>query len=284
MQLSRFARPTFHFQPRGELLLSFLTQLILIGATALAGFATTIVALRSDRRVIVAADSQLTLTRNGTTVERSQVCKINKAGNVIFAYAGMVNYQAPVAGRGTKADFSIPASIRSVLSSDGPLSTKRRPLEAAIRSALMTIVRTIRAEAPNEFSSRVGTVVLEVLLATVETGVPELITLDFRLDLGTHGEIRLEPSVVDCPGDCPKVNGTLVAGLGYHSDIDRYLSVEHFSGIPSANWADHIVQLVQAEIIARKNDVGPPIAVLELSPTGIHWYRDMKGTCGDKLE
>ena len=98
--------------------------------------ASTIVAVRNDRRVVVAADGMLTLSRKGDVLERTRVCKIHQVNGVIIAYSGFVSARelreravpgAPAAG------ISLYEHLRVALRHRGPWrrsSPERKPLPA----------------------------------------------------------------------------------------------------------------------------------------------------------
>ena len=246
--------------------------------------ATTIVALRSDRRVVIAADGMLTISKNGSVVEHRETCKIHRTGDILFAHTGIDWYQPLRPAFTAGVELSLPHALESALSGTGTVREKLVMAERTTRWTLERILSSMRREVPAEFNRRVGTVVLGILFGAIDHGVPVLKTYDYRLDLDGVGGIRISSTAAICPGDCPKVNGMIVVGLGYRDLINDFLPVTRFSEIPTISWTDRLAELVQLEIRAAPEFVGPPVAVLELDTNGIHWYRGMRGACSETLE
>ena len=159
------------------------------------------------------------------------------------------------------------------------MAEKLAGAEAAASDALLEMLWKLRRDDPEGFRGLVGQPVLEILFATVEQGVPFVAERTYRLRTGPGATIELSRSGGSCPGTCPMVNGMLTLGLGVHREIDIYLGINQIYAIPEMTWPDWLEQLVQFEIEASPDGVGPPISVLELDSTGAHWSRGRRGAC-----
>ena len=238
------------------------------------GSATTVVALRSDRRIIVAADSMMGVMKNGSVVSRSLVCKARRVDDIVFANAGLEFV-------GT---ISFSAIATRNLSGPGSFSVRLKAYYAETDAALGTALRALKDGMPMFFKDQVGKTVFSTLVATVQQGVPILVGREYKLSLNADGSVKITSSETRCPGDCPAVNGILVLAGGEHGAIDGYLGVASFGKIPPASWPDRMAQMVQMEIDALPDKVGPPISVIVLDSTGIHWHNGESGVCNANLK
>ena len=228
----------------------------------------------------------LQLLRKGTLAGVSQVCKIHYAAGIVFAFTGIYSAEPPpeMSRLGKAPSFSILAQLQAALGVPGTLADKLPVAGSAASEALLGILGVVRREQPDEFKKLIGQSVLEILFATVEKGVPILASRAYRPSLGSDGKIELTQSIGSCPGTCPFVNGMLTVGLGVHGEINKYLGINEIHAIPGPSWPDWLAQLVQFEVEAEPNAVGPPISVVELDATGAHWSKGRNGACVSDLK
>ncbi len=80
------------------------------------------------------------------------------------------------------------------------------------------------------------------------------------------------------------MNGLFFLGLGVHDQINQYIDFRQIQAIPAPTWPDWLAQLVQFEVEAAPDTVGPPISVLELDATGAHLSKGRRGACEEELK
>lgn len=250
-----------------------LLRLIAVGAVLFCGVnnvarATTIVVARSANEIVIGADSKVTDTYGNEL--NSQVCKIQQVGSLFVAFEGLMRDKA--------TGFSVPAiAVRAMqLKPDASAAEKVNILTGFLTSELFVELQRLRSNSANEFHTKLeGQTFLRVVIAGFEGNRPVVFVRQFRTTI-ISGGIGVTVIPDDCLGDC---KGEVVT---------RFLGeTEAIDGLPEETpdfWHGGLIagtrRLIEAEIAARSEYVGPPIDLLQINAQGAKWIQKKSG-CPD---
>jgi hypothetical protein len=233
--------------------------------------ATTIVVARSATEIVIGADSKVTDTYGNEL--NSQVCKIQQVGNLFVAFEGLLRDKA--------TGFSVPEiSVRALqLKPDASAAEKVNILTGFLTSELFVELQRVRNNSADEFHTKLeGQTFLRVVVAGFEGNRPVVFVRQFRTTFIARGTgVTVIPD--DCLDDC---NGEVVT---------RFLGeTEAIEGLPEDTpnfWKDGLAagtrRLIEAEIAARSEYVGPPIDLLQINAQGAKWIQKKSGCPDVKL-
>jgi hypothetical protein len=230
--------------------------------------ATTIVVVRTANEIVIGADSKVTDTYGNEL--NDQACKIQQVGNLFMAFEGFL--------RDKKTGFNVPELARRALQLNANASAAERVsiLTGLLTSELFNELLQIRNNSADEFQTKFeGKTFLRIVIAGFEGKKAVVFVRQFRTAFILR---KMGVAVVpdDCLSDC---KGDVVTRfLGETDAID---------GLPEDSsdfWKDGIVtgvrRLVQTEIDARSEYVGPPIDILQIKAEGAKWIQK-KQECPD---
>jgi hypothetical protein len=242
------------------------SYLLAISAVLLAGIvspadATTIVVARSANEIVIGADSKVTDTYGNEL--NSQVCKIQQVGNLFVAFEGLLRDKA--------TGFSVPdIAVRALqFKPEASASEKVNILTGFLTAALFVELPHVRNNSADEFHTKLeGQTFLRVVVAGFERGRPVVFVRQFRTTFIARG-IGVTVIPDDCLADC---EGEVVTRfLGETDAID---------GLPEDTpdfWKDGLPagvrRLIETEIAARSEYVGPPIDLLRIDANGAKWIQ-----------
>ncbi len=239
-----------------------ISSVCLLFLLANASGATTIVAVKTKNTIVVGADSKTTDTF-GNSRERL-ACKIVSAGGVVFAYAGFA--------RDTRTGFNTPAIVSESLAQNS-----KQTVASKTELLTKTLIERLNIELPqlkqNDFVTYrekiEGKVFLRILIAGFEKKKPVLLVRQFRLGILSDGSVGVIVSNDNCDAKCKGKNVTRF--LGETDAID---------GLPEETkdfWKQGLVagvrKLVEIEIAARDDYVGPPIDIVSMTSKGTDWIQ-----------
>ena len=245
-----------------EILLTLLgIGVLLLAVHQSAAKATTIVVARSDKEIVIGADSKVTDTYGKEL--NSQVCKIQQVGNLFIAFEGLLRDKA--------TGFSVPEiAVRSLqLKPDATAAEKVNILTGFLTAELFDELLRVRRDSADEFHTKLeGQTFLRIVIAGFENNRPVVFVRQFRTAFIARG-IGVTVIPDDCLDDC---KGEVVT---------RFLGeTEAIEGLPEDSpgfWKDGLVtgvrRLVEIEIGARSEYVGPPIDLLQINPRGAKWIQ-----------
>ena len=256
-------RPTY----QNLLILLAVGALILICGYDLAN-ATTIVVARSANEIVIGADSKVTDTYGHEL--NSQVCKIQQVGNLFIASEGLLRDKA--------TGFSVPEIAMKALQlkPDGSVAERVNILTGFLTSELFVELQRVRSNSADEFHTKLeGQTFLRVVVAGFEANHPVVFVRQFRTTFVARG-IGVTVIPDDCLDDC---QGEVVT---------RFLGeTEAIEGLPEDTpgfWKDGLAsgvrRLIETEIGARREYVGPPIDLLQITAKGASWIQK-KQECPD---
>lgn len=239
-------------------------RLVVVNALLVAGFfhpvtATTIVVARSANEIVIGADSKVTDTYGNEL--NSQVCKIQQVGNLFVAFEGLLRDKA--------TGFSVPdITVRALqLKPDATASEKVNILTGFLTAALFVELPHVRNNSADEFHTKLeGQTFLRVVVAGFERNRPVVFVRQFRTTFIARG-IGVTVIPDDCLADC---EGEVVTRfLGETDAIDGL--PEDTPDFWKGGLAAGVRRLIETEIAARSEYVGPPIDLLRIDANGAKW-------------
>ncbi len=225
--------------------------------------ATTIVAVKTPREIVIGADSKVTDTFGGTVAK--QACKIVQVGNLFFAYEGMTR------NRRTGYDIVKLAAQALALKPNASLAEKVSILTGFVTSRLFTELPSVKQYDPNTYREKIegGQTFLTILIAGFEEGQPLLFVRGFRAVPLSRQTIAVSVVPDDCLADCR--GEIVVRSLGETAAIDGL--AEETPGFWTNGAVAGVRRLIETEIAARSEYVGPPIDILRIDKTGAEWMQ-----------
>ena len=231
--------------------------------------ATSIVAVRTPIDVSIAADSCGTFGADDH--ECRNVCKIYKVGDYFLGVAGM--------DKDNPRNFSIAQIFMDGAVGQGTVKQKIAVAENALTSGIRDEAAWLKGNSPKDFAkiTNPNAPAVSIVVIGIDDGVPFAMQRDFRIVIDS-GSIRVDiPKRTGCPGrDCP--TGLKGFFLGQIDAITRVVS----DGFRISDSSSTARSLVQLEVSARAEGVGPPIDVLRLTAKGVEG--NQKSGCPDTIQ
>jgi hypothetical protein len=232
--------------------------------------ATTIVAVKTPNEIVIGADSKVTDTFGKAFA--NQACKIVQAGNLFFAYEGLA--------RDRRTDFDIVkiAGQSLQLKPDASVSERVSILTGFVTSRLFAELSSLKQHDPATYREKIegGQTFLKILVAGFEGSRPLLFVRQFRAVALSRETIGVIVVPDDCLADC--ADAIVVRSFGETAAIE---------GLPEETpdfWTNGIAEgvrrLIETEIAARSEYVGPPVDILRIDKTGARWIQK-KPACTD---
>ncbi|MDQ5847309.1 MAG: hypothetical protein M3539_18650 [Acidobacteriota bacterium] len=236
-------------------------SLVLLLASINSTRATTIVVARTSTEIVIGADSKVTDSYGKAL--NSETCKIQQVGNLFIAFEGLL--------RDKKTGFVVADIARRALQLkfDGTAAERVSILTGFLTTALVNELIQVKRNSPDEFQKKLeGRTFLRVVVAGFEKNKPVVFVRNFRMAL-VAGKMAVTVIPDDCLDDC---QGDVVTRfLGETAAID---------GLPEETpgfWTEGVVagvrRLLEVEIMARSEYVGPPIDILRIDAKGAKWVQ-----------
>lgn len=237
--------------------------------------ATTIVAIRTSDRILMAADS-LALDVVGLG-KRSNACKIRQTAKAVFAASGLIT----LSWNNYDANRVIEKAITKTRSLRDAVRRAEDDLQPFLVGALWAF-KTARSPWYDVYANR-RSAILAFIVCGFEGGVPVCIRREIFVradDVGWEMEFRGE----GCPGDCPADNDFMVASIGETDAINSFLGHSRFIQIDPKG-PDRLPvlleQLVEIEIADKPEHVGLPVDMIEITAGRVRWIK-RKADCPAK--
>jgi hypothetical protein len=239
----------------------FLVLLAIISAPS-NSLSTTVVAVKTSKEIYLGADSKVTDTF-GNAAER-RACKIVQSGRVFFAYAGFA--------RDAKNGFSIPEIAKRSLASGKTLSiqAKTEAMAKVIVTELTRYLPKMKDESFVTFREKIeGKTFLRIVVAGFDKGRPAIFVRLFRYGMTTDGRGGVLVSADDCDGKCSAPVTTRFLG-----ETDAIVGLpEESKNFWNDGFAAGIRKLIEIQIAARDEYVGPPIDILRIDAKRATWIQ-----------
>jgi hypothetical protein len=212
---------------------------------------TSIVAIRTPQKIFIGADSKG--TKGGNKNKIVNVCKIRQFGGSFCAFSGLS--EVP------ETHFRVWDITKNAFRHGNTLLDKINAFETLITTPLSKALHYVRQVNPTDFKRSFDTadkVVLQMIFATVEDGIPKIFVRDFQIS--TTDPITFNIHKKSCPGTCP--TGRSVYFLGQKEAMMKYYD-EH-SEILRSGLDVAIDILIRVAITNSGDEVGLPIDILRV--------------------
>ncbi len=232
--------------------------LALVGLQPFPAFATTVVALvdKHHHRIVLAVDGQVGRHYAQTTAEE---CKLIVNPGCAFAMAGFLDKPKPYFHLGDLGEAACQISGSLKDQADGFLEIAKDPV--------ISIVQYLRVNEPDFYADRNNGEFVYVVFAGTENGSPVAYARGFKI--ASDGSVNAVSNDVTMTG---------AAGFfaGYNDHIATYLKAH-------PNWSHKDIvttarKLIELEIAAHPDGVGPPISILTVDSKGKQKWVDA-GAC-----
>lgn len=243
----------------------YLAALILVVSVPCV-FATTLIGLRLPDGFIIAVDSKVIYKGPGIQGPPT-VCKIFQFGSLYFSFAGL----AVDRSRG----FFPEQIVANSFSASDSFANNLDRMDRAFTDALTVEMQRLKTEDPESFAfnHRPGADTFQIVAGEMLNGTSEMFGRGFKYDeqTTTFTIIRM-----GCPGpDCPTQVRFFLAG---DRDVATIMANQFFQDTQTAH--DPVADtrnMVEAEILAAPEFVGPPITVLRVDRNGASWPSNDSG-------
>lgn len=225
---------------------------------------TTIVVFWTPTSTVLGTDAK---TRFGNGKPAGSTCKIGVSKNILWAHAGFLGFR------------DSPAIIHNILSeelnSSGALDSRISSAESRISAALFSFFNLPLVK-PGVLAHPDKNQVQFVVIA-FENGTTRMVVRSFMPRKGASENVQIDIIRDNCP-DNPSCGSRQYEGLGFHDEADRILKND--AALWNRSPKDIIKYLIRTEIKVLPNDVGPPVSIVGIDASGVHWIH--KGACADK--
>ena len=232
--------------------------------------ATTIVVARTTSEIVIGADSKVTDTFGNDLNRRA--CKIRQVGNLFVALEGLeIDRQT---------GFSVPVILNKALTltASAPADEKVSMLMGFLVSGLLNELSHLKTHEPETYFRKIegGQLFLRIIVAGFENGRPLVFVRSFRALQYNPGQIGVAVIPDDCLENC---QGTVVTRYLGESDAIEGLP-EETPNFWKAGLRAGVRTLIETEIAARSEYVGPPIDIVRINQNGAQWIQK-KPECND---
>lgn len=255
--------------PKNQMRLILAFALVLAFVTQSA--ATTVVTIWTPSAVTIGADSTSNIfDALGADTKVRKVCKIHVSDKGVWSSAGLAK-----SGLET-ANFRLDEIVEATLLKDGSVNDRVSSFQVSLGQKLISVAQLAKLLYPAFYAERVkDKPILQVVFAFIDDRKPTYYRWDFAVEDDASGMISVDVKWAYCPG--PHCSQKLAASVLGRSEIIKQRAIQNPRIWESANPTAVVRSLIEAEIEDAPNDVGAPIAIIEVDSTGIRWIE--KGEC-----
>ena len=245
-------------------LLFILLTLIVVPAATHPTQATTIIVARTANEIVIGADSKVTDTFGNDLNKRA--CKIRQVGSLFIAFEGLEVDR--------KTGFSLPDISTSALKSRPTASATEKVsiLSGFLISKLLVELPYLKTHDPETYARKIagGQMFLRIVVAGFEKGQPLGFVRNFRAVEISAQQIGVTITSDDCLEDCSR--GIVTRFLGETEAIEGL--AEESTNFWRQGLSEGVRKLIETEIAARSEYVGPPIDILRIGRNGAQWIQN----------
>jgi hypothetical protein len=222
-------------------------MLVALMIAAGAAAATSLAVIRTDKEIVIAADSRVTKLSSEDSMP--DMCKVRQTGNAIAAFVGLVSSSA---GRRTTS-FDAVGTVDAILDERGTLAEKADKIKAALGGQLDKVL----GSASRAVLDKLNGFVLGVVIAG-EDEEEQVLKLHYvQFTVGRAG--ALVSSISLCPGEgCPHGVVRIMAPPTHNLDLRA----------DGVHWAR---AYVQSQIDRDLPTIGGPLQLVRLTHQGLNW-------------
>jgi hypothetical protein len=230
--------------------------------------ASTAVILRTDREILVAADS-LEIGEHG---EHLTTCKIEQMGNVFVAMTGIATVRT-----NSPLKFDSEELAHVAARTPGGIAEKAHRFRQLSEGRFRQVVEAIHRFKRGLYNTRLrnSDAFAAIFFGLGEGGIPIFYADIFSVDDGPTGTVKVTPREESCPGNACAANGTTAKVFSITKDA----GAAYYSSRTGDNVTD-LRNMVQAQIKATPEMVNGPIDILRVSPLFTGWIQH-KPQCPD---
>lgn len=237
---------------------------LVIACLVVSARATTVVVARTATEIVIGADSKVTDPYGNDLNKRA--CKIRQIGDLFIAIEGLqIDRQT---------GFSVPEISTAALQLKPTASAadKVSMLMGFLVSGLLVELSHLKTHEPETYFKKIegGQLFLRIVVAGFEKGRPLVFVRSFRALQYNPGQIGVAVIPDDCLENCK--GGPVVTRFLGESDAIEGLP-EETPDFWKTGLSDGVRRLVEIEIAARSEYVGPPIDIVRISPNGAQWIQ-----------
>jgi hypothetical protein len=243
---------------------------VFLTALAAQTHATTVVVARTASEIVIGADSKVTDTFGNDLNKRE--CKILQVENLFVAFEGLENDR--------KTGFNLREISAAALQSKpgGSIAERMSNLMGSLVSRLLIELPHLKKNEPQTYFRKVegGQLFIRIVVAGFEKGRPLVFVRSFRALQYNPGQIGVAVIPDDCLEDC---QGPVVTRYLGESDAIEGLP-EETPDYWKAGLSAGVRRLIEVEIAARGEYVGPPIDIVRINQNGAQWIQK-KSECSE---
>ncbi|HEY8203098.1 MAG TPA: hypothetical protein VIF81_00075 [Pyrinomonadaceae bacterium] len=234
--------------------------------------ATTIVVARTANEIVIGADSKVTDAYGGDL--KKQSCKILQIGNLLLAFEGFTVDR--------RTGSNVPDIARQSLQSKGAATAAEKVgvLTGLLVSKLFDELPSVQKHEPEAYHIKFsgGRIFLSIVIAGFEKGRPLVFVRHFRAVQVDPERIGVSVLPDDCLSNC---QGEVVTRfLGETAAIDGL--PDDTTGFWQPGLVAGVRQLIETEISARSEYVGPPIDIVRIDKRGVSWIQKRQNAVAHK--
>ena len=232
--------------------------------------ATTIVVARSASEIVIGADSKVTDTFGNALNRRA--CKVRQVGSLFVAIEGLE------VDHGTGFNAPELATKALTFKASAPVAEKMTMLMGSLVSELLKELAYLKTNEPQVYFKKIegGQLFLRIIVAGFEKDKPLVFVRSFRALQYNPGQIGVAVIPDDCLADC---KGEIVTRFLGESEAIEGLP-EETPDFWKRGMAYGVRRLIETEIAARSEYVGPPIDMVRITRNGGQWIQK-KTECGN---
>jgi hypothetical protein len=221
---------------------------LLLAILPITASATSLVAIRLDKEIVIAADSRVTNLVSDASLP--DVCKVRQTGNAIAAFVGFVS----VSNAAGAHPYDAMQTVEAILDEKGMLAEKAEKIRDTLHPQLAKLLRAATPAIRNGLNG----FVLGIVIAARDEEESILKMDHIRFTLTQSGTLRSE--VFLCPGDgCPRGNLWIVAPPP-PDKLPPFTDPVH--------WAR---AYVQSQIDRDVPTIGGPLQLVRVTLQGLNW-------------
>jgi hypothetical protein len=221
--------------------------LVVLTIAAGAAAATSLAVIRTDKEIVIAADSRVTKLSSEDSLP--DMCKVRQTGNAIAAFVGLVSAST---SRST-VSFDAVGTVDSILDERGTLAEKAEKIKATLGGQLDKVL----GSASRAMLDKLNGFVLGVVIAGEDEEEPVLRLHYVQFTVDRAG--ALVSSVSLCPGKaCPHGEVRITAPPAHNLDLRA----------DGLHWAR---SYVQSQIDRDLPTIGGPLQLVRITHQGLNW-------------
>ena len=226
--------------------------------------ATTVVIIRFNDEIIIAADSEGTIYDKGIKT-RQNVCKIFSAANLHFAVTGFT--------LNANSKFDAAQVAREHIRQELTIEQNADAVAKVLQERLPQEFEWVQATYPNSIKPEVSAgaeAFSTIVFVGMRNGTAVFTARMFHVETSKTAKPQIKVRSFTCPGDCSGASYT--AYFGSHTNIYEFMAERKRTGNTRMGSAiDGARQLVQLEIDAKTPGVGGHVDILLVNKAGPEW-------------